>query len=197
MGAMLKHAPVITPEEEDKLWCSGAIEITSPKALGRCIFYYLRKAFCLRGGVEQREHKPSQFVRGVDPDRYTYIENGSKNHQGGFGTGKQSNKVVTIYATPEEASRCVVFLLDFYFSKFPCPCNSLEFMYLKPLPKKPDDDKQPWYQATPIGKNTLGKLVKEMCREAGIEELKTNHSLRATLQCRTGWDHAQIGTSII
>ena len=26
-----------------------------------------------------------------------YVENGSKNHPGGFGTGQQSNKVATLY----------------------------------------------------------------------------------------------------
>ena len=37
MAYQVKHAPVITPEEEEKLWDSGAIGIYSPQALGRCV----------------------------------------------------------------------------------------------------------------------------------------------------------------
>ena len=96
IGAKVKHAPIISTEEEDKLWDSGTIGMYSPRALVRCVFYYVGKAFCLRGGQEQRNLKPMQFERGYEPDRYTYTENGSKNHQGRFGTSKESNKVVTI-----------------------------------------------------------------------------------------------------
>ena len=46
----MKHTAVITPEEEDKLWGSGAIGIYSPEVLVCCIFYYIGKVFCLRGG---------------------------------------------------------------------------------------------------------------------------------------------------
>ena len=113
VGAQVKHAAVIEPVEEEQLWESGAIGIYSPRVLVRCVFYYVGKAFCLRGGQEQRDLKPSQFIREYEPDRYTYVENGSKNHQGGFGTKRQSNKVVTIYANPDAVPRCVVYLLDF------------------------------------------------------------------------------------
>ena len=70
---LVKHAAVITAEEEDKLWESGAIGIYSPKALSRCVLYYVGKAFCIRGGQEQRDLKPSQFIREYNPDRYTYV----------------------------------------------------------------------------------------------------------------------------
>ena len=58
----------------------GVMGIYAPKPLVRAVFYYVGKAFCLRGGAEQRALKPSQFERGYNPDRYTYTENGSKNH---------------------------------------------------------------------------------------------------------------------
>ena len=180
VGAQVKHAPTISSEEEDKLWNSGAIGIYSPRALVRCVFYYVGKAFCLRGGQEQRNLKPSQFERGYEPDRYTYTENGSKNHQGRFGTRKESNKVVTIYANFDNAPKCLVYLLDFYFSKFPKPPTSMETFYLKPLAKVPAKFDDPWFECTPIGKNVLAKFVQVMCEDTGIREKKTNHSLRAT-----------------
>jgi len=63
VGAKVNHAPVID-QEEDKLWDSRAIGIYSPKALVRCVFYYVGKAFYLRGGQEPRGLKPSQLERG-------------------------------------------------------------------------------------------------------------------------------------
>ena len=142
------------------------------------MLYYVGKLFCLRG-EEHRSLKPSQFERGFNPDCYTYTENGSKNHQGHFGTRKESNKVVTIYANPDAGIKCLVYLLDFHFSKFPKPAKSMDFFYLKPLGKVPVNMDAPWFEATAVGKNTLVKYFKLMCEDAGIES-KTNHSLRAT-----------------
>ena len=180
IGAKIKHAAVVTPAEEDQLWDSGSIGIFSPKVLLRCVFYYVGKCFCLRGGQELRELKPSQFVRGYNPDSYTYVENGSKNHKGTFGNSKESNKVVTILATEaNQPPKCVVYLLDCYFRRLPKPPENMEFFFAKPLEKLPSDTRAPWFHSVPIGKNTLGGLLAEICKEAGIEK-KTNHSLRAT-----------------
>ena len=37
-----------------------------------------------------------------------------------------------------------------------------------------------WYVSQPMGKNTLGNIVKAMCEEAGIQGRKVNHSARKT-----------------
>lgn len=78
VGAVVKHAAVVTHDEEDTLWKSGIIGIDDPLALQRAVFFYVGKVFCLQGGQEQRDLKPSQFVRSSNPDCYTYVENGSK-----------------------------------------------------------------------------------------------------------------------
>ncbi len=107
-----KHAPVVVPDEEDRLWQSKFIGDHNPLALQRAVFFYVGKTFCLRGGQEQRDLKPSQFVRSYNPDCYTYVKNGSKNHSG-------INKVVPVYASVTYRPRCLVYLLDTYFQKFP------------------------------------------------------------------------------
>ena len=159
----------------------GVMGIYTPKPLVRAVFYYVGKAFRLRGGAEQRALKPSQFERGYNPDRYTYTENGSKNHRGSFGTLHDSNKIITVYSTlvgnSGDPLRDVVYLLDYYFGKFPL---SMDFMYLQPKPRVPSDLKEPWFYPNPMEKNTLHSLLNTMCVEAGIEEKKSNHSLRAT-----------------
>ena len=51
---------------------------------------------------------------------------------------------------------------------------------LGPLDRIPSDPSAPWYTSVPVGRNTLDKKVNVMCRNAGLEGHKTNHSLRAT-----------------
>ena len=50
-------------------------------------------------------------------------------------------------------------------------------MYLTPRRKIVDEE---WYMTTPMGKNTLGKICKDMFQKAGISGRFTNHSARRT-----------------
>ena len=58
-----------------------------------CVLLCGKSILFVVGGEEHRRLKPSQFAQGSKPDQYTYTENGSKNHQGTFGTRTESNKV--------------------------------------------------------------------------------------------------------
>ena len=53
--------------------------------------------------------------------------------------------------------------------------------YLMPL-KKPKNDIS--YSPVPVGHNTLSNTMKRLCKEAGLEGYKTNHSLRVTAATR-------------
>lgn len=161
VGVTVKHTAVISATEEEQLWSSGAIGMYSPKALVRYVFFYVGKAFCIRGGQEQRDLKTFQ----VCPVNTTPIATPTsrmdrKTLTGHFGSSRSSNKVVTIYAQSDNLPpKCLFYLLDFYFLKFPRPHNTLDFLYLKPLQQTPADTEAPWFQATPIGKNTLANDV--------------------------------------
>lgn len=120
--------------------------------------------------------KPSQFRRETQTDKYTYIENGSKNNSGT--KLKVSNKVVPVYANPSAGERCLLYLLDLYMSKLPKEAFEKEIFYLRPKRTVPFAD-EPWYELAPIGKEKLRNMVRDMCNEAGMEK-KSNHSLRAT-----------------
>lgn len=127
IGTQVKHADIFTLEEEEKLWSSGSIGTHSPTALVRVVFYSVGKALCLRGGQEQCSLRPSQFECKRGPDRYVYVEKGSKNCQRVFGKDCWDNKVVTLFHNETAAERCPVYLLDLYFSKFTKPVTELDF----------------------------------------------------------------------
>ena len=178
VGATVKHVAVIRPDEEEILWNTGTIGDHNPLALQRAVYYYVGKVFCLRGGEEQRGLKLSQLKRSTDPDCYTYIENGSKNRSGMNTT--VANKIVPVYALPERRPRCLVYLLDLYISKIPLAAKERNLFYVRPVTKMPVDCQSPWYENAPVGKEKLRSFISAMCKEAGITEPKTNHSLRAT-----------------
>ena len=176
IGTVVKHAPVVTGEEEDALWKSNVLNDGTPLGLQRAVFIYVGKCFCLRGGVEQRNLKLSQIVRSSEPDCYTYVENGSKNNNGT--NPKQANKIVPVYALTELRPRCLVYLLDKYFERLPPRAFELYIFYLRP--KKTFEPDGVWYDCVHVGKEKLRMYMENMCKEAGVQEKKTNHSLRAT-----------------
>ena len=82
VGATIKHAAVISADEEELLWSTGTIGEHTPLALQRAVFFYIGKVFCLCGGAEQRSLKLSQLKRSSDPNCCVYSEHGSKNRSG-------------------------------------------------------------------------------------------------------------------
>ena len=130
------------------------------------------------GGLEQRELKLSQFVRFDNPERYVYYEHGSKNRNGGFYQLNVENKSVDIHKNPDDPKRCLVALLDLYFTKVPKAAKDKDLFYCRPLAKYTTDGT--WYSEQPRGKHALANMVKKMSEAAKIEENFTNHSLRAS-----------------
>ena len=116
--------------------------------------------------------------RHTDPDRYVYTENSSKNRAGGISQLRVTNKVVPVYAIPDMGVRCHVFVPDKYFSKLSQEAFKKDNFYLQAL--SPSNPEKPWFSCTPVGRNTLGKIVQTVCLEGNIPGRKTNHSLRAT-----------------
>ena len=50
---------------------------------------------------------------------------------------------------------------------------------MRPKATRPEGN-SPWYCEQLVGRDKLHTMVRDMCSDAGIEERKTNHSLRAT-----------------
>ncbi|XP_071099665.1 uncharacterized protein [Haliotis cracherodii] len=59
--------------------------------------------------------------------------------------------------------------------------QKMDAFYYSPL-AKPKADR--WFSNFPIGHNTLQGIIKRLCRNAGIEGKRTNHSLRTTSATR-------------
>ena len=68
VGAQVKHAQFITPEEVMECRSNGNIQF---QGFGSCCVLQCWEAFCFSRRAEQRSLKPSQFVHEYDPDYYT------------------------------------------------------------------------------------------------------------------------------
>ena len=173
----MKHTEILTKEEEEKLWTSGVMDLTTPTALQIAAFFVVGKMFSLHGGIEHRNLKLSQLKRHQQPDHYVYHENVSKTNNGSFKKLRIKGKVVPIYTCPDLGERYPVNILDTYLNKLP---HENDIFYFHPLSQIPTDPTLPWYAPVPVGKETLKNKVNTMCKQAGISGNKTNHSLRAT-----------------
>ena len=70
-------------------------------------------------------------------------------------------------------------VLDKYIGKLPSNACEKDAFYLRPVAKiNCLSDSAPWYTSAPIGKNPLSTMLKNMCKEAKVPGIKTNHSLR-------------------
>ena len=94
-----------------------------------------------------------------------------------FTSLSQKKFVNTLMSRIPVGALCVYKL---YNSKCPQdrPANAF---YLSPLAKPKGDV---WYSKSPLGHNTLGKIVPDLVRQAGFEGYYTNHSLRVSLATR-------------
>ena len=119
LGREVKHARVLSEDDEGKLLKSGVLGTSSPQALQNAVFYTVGKVFSLRGGVEMRSLCISQIKRFREPDRYFHTENVSMINNGTFKKLHVSNKVVPVFACPDVGEQYAIYLLDLYLSKLP------------------------------------------------------------------------------
>ena len=52
----MKHAEDISKNDDQRLWESGVMGVSDPKALQNAVFYTVGKMLCLRGGVVIQKH---------------------------------------------------------------------------------------------------------------------------------------------
>ncbi len=183
LGTKKKRAEPITVDEEATLWNLQLLGSHTPKVLLDTMVFMCGMYFALRSGQEHRDLQLSQ-IELVQPSsgspHLVYTENTSKNNKGGMAQRKLEAKQVIHHANLNNPSRCFVSLFQLYCQHCP-PDRKNDAFYLTPLrnPKGPV-----WYSSVPVGHNTLGQTVKSLCKAAGIDGFKTNHSLRVTTATR-------------
>ena len=196
IGAVKAQARLVTLEEEDTLWNTGAIGSQSPLSLINAVFYLNGINFTLRGGDEHRSLRISQLMFGYEENMeyVEYTEFGSKNRPGGRKQLNLTNKSVRYYAQSTLGNRCHVMLLRLYLSKLPPAAVEHDNFYCRSLQNS--ETNKPWFSAAPLGHNTLDRKLKEIFTLANLNtDGISNHSLRATSISRMY--HAKVPEKLI
>ena len=172
---------MITEEEEEKLWSTLQLGDSSPQQLLNTTLHYCGLYFVLRSGKEHRQLRcsPSDielFERPAKRAYLTYSEDVSKNHPGGLKGRNFKPKVVYHHANTSNPQHCFVRLYKRYMELCP-PDAPADSFYFHPSCSPTATCS---FSHRPLGRNHLGTIVSKMCKFAGIDGFKTNHSLRVT-----------------
>ena len=185
IGSKKKQAEPLTEQEEEILWEKGMLGDANPQTLLDTIVFMNGLYFALRSGDEHRALRsvPPQIEvveREGERPYLLYTEDTSKNRPGGLKGRRVKPKVVRHHANTENPNRCFIRLFKLYTSL--CPSDRpKDAFYLKPLNKPTPTC---WYSKQPLGHNKLAQTVGRLCKAAGIQGYKTNHSLRVATATR-------------
>ena len=187
VGAKVWQAEVLTFSEEEILWSIGSLGMESPQVLLNTLVYLLGLHCALHAGKEHRSLRSipynSQFEFMKDSSGSTYVryteDVGLKTNKGGLKHCKVDVKSVDIYPSTN-LDRCPIAVLCKYLSVLP-PEHKCHALYLQPKKNYTSDV---WFLDRPVGVHTLRNTVRELCKKAGIDGFRTNHSLRSSSATR-------------
>lgn len=175
----------ISKEIEEEMWVNGILGSETPSKLVNTLIYLIGLHFALRGGEELRRlrvGKFSQIRSSTDVEGRScmiYKEDVSKARQGGMKSIGTPPKSVVVYHNEADHSKCLPCLWSKYTSLRPQETKT-DALFLAPM--NHGGDREKWYKDVPLGKNSLGNVVKVLM--AGYDGRYTNHSLRRTAATR-------------
>jgi integrase len=181
LGLKKRRAEFIPVDLEEQLWEDGHLGIDSPKKLLATILYLIGIHFGLRARKEHRQLRfgnNSQFqILGDHVTKQSvlrYTEDCQKTRNGGLHERNIEPKVIDRYETDNPHN--IVKVFKCYVSHRPTTGKNVENFYLQPLenPRQLDIG----FKDQAVGENKIGKMIKVMFEEAGINGHFTNHSLR-------------------
>lgn len=178
LGNRPNAAENISEEMSEIFWEKKLLGDDNPRSLQNTIFFFFTSTFGFRGCHESRQLTWGDITLNRDEKNMEYLqfsERLTKTRTGALGS-KPRPFHPKIFAN--NTDRCPVKFYKFYKTKRPesmCQTNSPFYLTVKPRVSIRDNI---WYAASPMGKNSLGKIMPEMAKAAGIEGKITNHSLR-------------------
>ena len=189
----VKHKPPIENEDLLRLKSSQVLALSSPLSLLRNVWFHIVLFFCRRGREGQRTLKTTSFKFEMDPTGRNYAtmthDEATKNHPGGIADVPSTEKLIRMYETDEVNDGFKA--LKLYMSKLNPESESF-FQYPR---KNWSFDDNIWYEARPVGVNSLDSMMKNISKAASLSQLYTNHSVRAT--AITLWSNAGITNKYI
>lgn len=184
----VKHKQVIQPEDIEKLKNSPFLSYRDAAGLLRRVWFLVTLFWCRRGCEGQRQLRRDSFRFLTDADGQNYAEMThdvqTKNHQGGISEKTSHEKQTRLYSTGNIGDS--YWCLQKYVQKLN---TNQQAFFQRPASKAKESDPV-WYENSPLGVNTLAKMMKEISLGAGLSQIYTNHCVRAT--AITIWSNAEV-----
>jgi len=153
----IKQAKEVTEEQERELWQRGILGSSDPQSLQDALMFQCGKFFALRGGPELRGFRSFNLKFETDGamTKITYTENRSKTNQGGL--KNRSNRKTVPHIENAAELNSFTSLYDKYMMHLPKNADLSKSFWFTPNKNfNPEDNRRPWYSATPRGENYLG-----------------------------------------
>ncbi len=171
IGSNKKQAEPFTQNEEEIQWEQGLLGDHSPQTLLNIMVFMNGLYFALRSGKDHRDLRfsPSQIElkeRKGERPYLVYTEDLSKNEAKGGSTVCKSSRPNQMLRTLQE----------------PLPYRPMQERIL--LAAFEEAHFAVLYSPDPYGHNRLSQTVSRLCKQAGIQGYKTNHSLRVSTATR-------------
>ena len=108
------QAEEISPEQEEKLWESGAFGAHSPRALRASLWYLTTKCLGMRGRQESRQLKWGDFTRKTDEWGNEFLEFNERTTKTRQGLGDNRPFHPKMWANCRNPERCPLYLYKEY-----------------------------------------------------------------------------------
>ena len=174
------HEPILT-DDLAKIYSSYDPSSPDPKSLQYFVWFSIMFHLIRRGRENLRLHKKQSFSVSVDGAGrkyvYQHLDELDKNHRQNDDPFDSSGDG-RMYENTENPALCPVRAFELYLSKL---YPSLDLLWQKP--KAIDNFNESdgvWYCNAPLGKNTLGSLMKTISVEYKLSKVYTNHCIRST-----------------
>ncbi len=167
-----------------KLWDSGQLGLHSAKSLLNTMWYFNTELFGFRGGDENRQLRwgDVDLVKEVGDDGHEELTLQCNERLTKMRADGEDVRAYppTLYENKANPGRCPIQAYLLYRENRPaCMLDKDSPFYLQINHSK--DPKATWFKAQAVGHNPLGKMMKTMVSEIGIQNKRyTNHSLRKT-----------------
>lgn len=186
-----KHKLPIESDDLSHLYELKVLSNETPITLQRKVYVEISLHFGRRGREGLRQLNKESFEIKVDRNKEEYViqsyHEKEKNHKG-YEAKKHFEKSPVMYSTGSPL--CPVYSLKLYLSKLHPDCK--DFFQ---LPNRNFQRDGIWYRPRPLGVNTLGDMMKNICLEGNLDTIYTNHCIRATT-CTALHERGVVGDNI-
>ena len=175
----------LSREEQEKCWEMGIFGNIDASTLQFTVWFLMTIHFGFRGRDEHRKlcWGDVQLINETDGSESLIVSKarGSKTRDGADPTHTDRHRT-TPKCVAIGGNRCLINLYKQYRDSRPAEaCKDDSPFYIQAIPiNRIKTGETVIYYATPMGKNTLGKLLKNACEKANIPGRKTNHGARKT-----------------